>query len=511
MLDYARDWKTAFDSATLEEGYDLYEDGALTSLNRIGSFITGRIEEDGREWDISCDLDYFGMPSRVRCSCGRESWPCRHIAALLYGAEETGEGDVEEILKALENVRWKDIKLFLLDMADHSEAFSSLLSKWASAVADSRSIPERMEDLVRATERDKIADAVEDFTYEYGFRLTRPFGLPGPEGPYLETFAAMGEALSFLEPLPSPEETEALLDRYVNTLFSLKESCCRYLLTEAYGNGGSGLCSYVLGCFQRLPWKIPSLKRIQDFLDSRISTSRDRREKTRLSQCRADINRRLSALDPDKVLSGALKYLEEGKTNEFVSIIDKALDASGDSDEGRILADKKIQSLRGIKGYEGDALMDYMERYGIAISLIGRLADVTEGEGTWPEYREKIQKRLKPDDELRFIAWDGDLEMLKDLLYERDDLALTLDYVYYFKPDYEEDAADLCISLAKEALRTAKDKKRYKEISDFLLSSGRELPSCRGKFIDAIKEIQRDYPRSKALQAVLEDALYFLT
>lgn len=128
-------WKNLFQKHILERGYDYYEDGAVTRIKINRDEITA-VVEGTYDYNVSIDLKN-GIVTDMFCDCpyAEDGNNCKHMAAVLYAADEHSEDSIgknskeQEIENLLEQANPETIKRFLTEML---LADSKLLLKFKS-------------------------------------------------------------------------------------------------------------------------------------------------------------------------------------------------------------------------------------------------------------------------------------------------------------------------------------------------------------------------------------------
>ena len=128
-------WKNLFQKHILERGYNYYEDGSVTQIKINKDEITA-VVEGTYDYNVSIDLKN-GIVTDMFCDCpyAEDGNNCKHMAAVLYAADEHPEDSIgknseeQEIEKLLEQANPETIKRFLTETLC---ADSKLLLKFKS-------------------------------------------------------------------------------------------------------------------------------------------------------------------------------------------------------------------------------------------------------------------------------------------------------------------------------------------------------------------------------------------
>lgn len=82
----------------IDRGYEYYEEGHVEDVEihdkKVFAFVTG----NAGNYEVIIDLEDFAESS---CECPYENY-CKHMAAVVYEIQGTGESTVKEQLKGLE-------------------------------------------------------------------------------------------------------------------------------------------------------------------------------------------------------------------------------------------------------------------------------------------------------------------------------------------------------------------------------------------------------------------------
>ncbi|KFM98772.1 hypothetical protein D0U04_24250 [Bacillus clarus] len=109
----------------IDRGYEYYEEGHVEDVeihsNKVFAFVTG----NARNYEVSIDLEDFTKSS---CECPYENY-CKHMAAVVYEIQSTGESKVEEQLNNLGKEELMVVLRRLLQSSKNVQIVEKMLKK----------------------------------------------------------------------------------------------------------------------------------------------------------------------------------------------------------------------------------------------------------------------------------------------------------------------------------------------------------------------------------------------
>ncbi|PGS19665.1 hypothetical protein COC59_27195 [Bacillus cereus] len=109
----------------IDRGYEYYEEGHVEDLeihnNRVFAFVTG----NAGNYEVVIELEDFSESS---CECPYENY-CKHMAAVVYDIQGTGESTVKEKLKDLDKKELLTVLNRLLQSSKNVQIVERMLKK----------------------------------------------------------------------------------------------------------------------------------------------------------------------------------------------------------------------------------------------------------------------------------------------------------------------------------------------------------------------------------------------
>ncbi|MDR4302131.1 SWIM zinc finger family protein [Bacillus mycoides] len=109
----------------IDRGYEYYEEGHVEDVEihdkKVFAFVTG----NAGNYEVIIDLEDFAESS---CECPYENY-CKHMAAVVYEIQGTGESTVKEQLKGLEKEELLTVLNRLLQSSKNVQIVEKLLKK----------------------------------------------------------------------------------------------------------------------------------------------------------------------------------------------------------------------------------------------------------------------------------------------------------------------------------------------------------------------------------------------
>ena len=109
----------------VDRGYEYYEDGHVEDVEihdkKVFAFVTG----NAGNYEVIIDLEDFTESS---CECPYENY-CKHMAAVVYDIQGTGESTVKEKLKDLDKEELLMVLNRLLQSSKNVQIVEKVLKK----------------------------------------------------------------------------------------------------------------------------------------------------------------------------------------------------------------------------------------------------------------------------------------------------------------------------------------------------------------------------------------------
>ncbi|EEL98520.1 MULTISPECIES: SWIM zinc finger family protein [Bacillus] len=109
----------------IDRGYEYYEEGHVEDVEihdkKVFAFVTG----NAGNYEVIIDLEDFAESS---CECPYENY-CKHMAAVVYEIQGTGESTVKEQLKGLEKEELLTVLNRLLQSSKNVQIVEKMLKK----------------------------------------------------------------------------------------------------------------------------------------------------------------------------------------------------------------------------------------------------------------------------------------------------------------------------------------------------------------------------------------------
>lgn len=109
----------------VDRGYEYYEDGHVEDVEihdkKVFAFVTG----NAGNYEVVIDLEDFTESS---CECPYENF-CKHMAAVVYDIQSTGESSVKRQLEKLEKEELLTVVKRLLQSSKNVQIVEKMLKK----------------------------------------------------------------------------------------------------------------------------------------------------------------------------------------------------------------------------------------------------------------------------------------------------------------------------------------------------------------------------------------------